>query len=114
VPGETDAGSWRKADGMTTEHAEIGPTAGTPHDGQRARAAAAAVEQNTSHLHLPVIGRVELPPTDQLAFMGGILVLAAVGVMELPVALVLTTGHLLAHNRHVQLLRDFGKGLEEA
>jgi hypothetical protein len=100
---------------MTTEHAEIGPAAGTPHDGEpRARAATAAVEQNTSHLDVPVLGRVELPPTDQLAFMGGILALAAVGVMEWPVALVLATGHLLAHNRHVQLLRDFGKALEEA
>lgn len=100
---------------MTVEHAVGGPAAGSEPRGQgTARAAAMAAERNTSHLQVPVLGRVELPPTDQLAFMGGILTLAAVGIMEWPVALVITAGHLLAHNRHVQILRDFGKALEDA
>jgi hypothetical protein len=100
---------------MNTEHAVLEPVA-EPAPGGRpaAHAAAAAAERHTTHLHVPVLGRVELPPPDQLAFMGGIVTLAVVGVMEWPVALVLTAGHLLAHNRHVQLLRDFGKALEEA
>jgi hypothetical protein len=79
-----------------------------------ATATAVAAERNTTHLDLPVLGRVELPPSDQLAFMGGVLTLAAFGIVEWPVAIVLTAGHLLAHNRHVQLLREFGKALEEA
>ena len=100
---------------MTVEHAAGRSAAGPKHGGQgTARAAAVATERNTSHLHVPVLGRVELPPGDQLAFMGGILVLAAVGIMEWPVAVVLTAGHLLAHNRHVQCIRDFGEALEDA
>jgi hypothetical protein len=79
-----------------------------------ARAAAEAAERNTLHLDLPVLGRVELPPPDDLAYMGGIVTLAAVGIIEWPIAVVLTTGHLLAHNRHVRFLRDFGEALEEA
>jgi hypothetical protein len=100
---------------MTVEHAAGGPAVGSEPRGQgTAHAAAVAAERNTSHVHMPVLGRIELPPTDQLAFMGGILTLAAVGIMEWPVALVITTGHLLAHNRHVRVLRDFGKALEDA
>jgi hypothetical protein len=101
----------------TTEQEQAGPEPVAPAtcDGRpAARAAVMAAERNTSSMHVPMLGRVELPPTDQLAFMGGILTLAVVGVVEWPVAIVLTTGHLLAHNRHVQLLRDFGKALEEA
>ena len=100
---------------MTVEHTVGEPVAGSaPGRKRTARAATVATERNTSHLKVPVLGRLELPPTDQLAYMGGILVLAAVGIMEWPVALVITTGHLLAHNRHVQVLRDFGNALEDA
>jgi hypothetical protein len=100
---------------MSAEHAVGEPAARSKPSGQRTmRAAAVAAERNTSHLDMPILGRVELPPSDQLAFMGGIITLAAVGMIEWPVAIVLTAGHLLAHNRHVQILRDFGKALEEA
>ena len=99
---------------MTTETAAR-PEAGPAHHPRHtARAAVKAAERNALHVDLPVLGRVELPPRDDLAFMGGIVTLAAVGIIEWPIAVVLTTGHLLAHNRHVRLLRDFGKALEEA
>jgi hypothetical protein len=100
---------------MSVEHAAGEPVARSKPSRQRTmRAAAMATERNTTHMDMPVLGRVELPPADQLAFMGGIITLAAVGMIEWPVAIVLTAGHLLAHNRHVQILRDFGKALEEA
>jgi hypothetical protein len=100
---------------MTTAHDAARPGAAAAPGGQAtARAAGATAERHTSHLDVPILGRVELPPTDQLAFLGGVVTLAVVGIMEWPVAIVLTVGHVLAHNRHVQLLRDFGKALEEA
>jgi hypothetical protein len=57
---------------------------------------------------------VHMPPLEQIAFMGGIATLAVIGIIEWPVAAVLTVGHILAHNRHHALLRDFGEALDEA
>ncbi|MFF3847224.1 hypothetical protein [Streptomyces sp. NPDC002328] len=76
-------------------------------------AAERAVARNA--VTLDVFGaRVELPPPDQLAFIAGVGVLAAVEIIEWPVALVLALGHQLAHNHHSRLLREFGEALEEA
>jgi hypothetical protein len=60
------------------------------------------------------MAHVHMPPLDQIAFMGGIATLAVIGIIEWPVAAVLTVGHILAHNRHHALLRDFGEALDEA
>src|SRR6059058_6137419 len=61
-----------------------------------ARAAAeAAVTHNA--LVVDVFGkRLELPPPDHLAFMAGLGVLAALEIIEWPVALAITIGHKLA------------------
>ncbi|TQE21115.1 hypothetical protein SipoB123_27440 [Streptomyces ipomoeae] len=64
---------------------------------------------------LDVFGaRVELLPPEQLAFLAGVGVLAAVEIIEWPVALVLAVGHQLAHSHHGRVLREFGEALEEA
>lgn len=60
------------------------------------------------------MGTLSLPPLNELAFLAGVSVLAVTGLMSWPVALTIGTGHLLAHNRHIQLLRDFGEALEQA
>jgi hypothetical protein len=60
------------------------------------------------------VGHVYLPPLDQIAYMGGTVTLALIGIIEWPVAAVLTVGHILANNRHHALLRDFGEALDEA
>jgi len=72
------------------------------------------VQRNSVHVALPLIGEVNLPPKDELAFMGGIAGMAAIGFLEWPVALVLVLGHALASNRHNMLMQEFGKALEEA
>jgi hypothetical protein len=77
-------------------------------------AAASAKAKNSIHVAVPGIGHVHLPPPDQLAFMGGTVTLALIGIIEWPVAAVLTVGHILANNRHHALLRDFGEALDEA
>jgi hypothetical protein len=66
------------------------------------------------HLELPGVGVVQLPPKDDLAFMGGVVGMAVIGVLEWPVALLLVCGHALAANRHSRLIREFGNALEEA
>lgn len=60
------------------------------------------------------MGQVCLPPLDQVVFLGGIATLALLSMIEWPVAGVLAVGHILAHNRHHALLRDFGEALDHA
>jgi len=73
-----------------------------------------AVQRNSVHLELPVVGVVHLPPADELVFIGGVAGLAIAGLLEWPVALLLGVGHALATNRHNKLLRSFGDALSEA
>jgi hypothetical protein len=63
---------------------------------------------------LPVVGRVTLPSTEQLAFIGGVGALAVAGVIEWPVAVAVGVGHTLVQNRQSKLVHDFGEALEEA
>lgn len=64
---------------------------------------------------LDVFGnKVELPSRDQLAFLAGLGVLAALEVIEWPVAVAIAVGHKLAHSHHGRALREFGEALEEA
>lgn len=63
---------------------------------------------------LPVVGRVRLPRPEQLAFYGALGVLAAVEIIEWPVALVLATGHLLLHDEHSRVAQEIGEALEDA
>jgi hypothetical protein len=46
--------------------------------------------------------------------LGGIATLAVLEIIEWPIAVVLTAGHILAHNRHHVLLREFGEALDKA
>lgn len=82
----------------------------------RARTAAAdATEKNSSQLKLPYgIGVITLPAPQRLAWYGGVTVVATVGLLEWPVAVVLIVGHLLAEDHHNRLIHDFGEGLAEA
>ena len=63
---------------------------------------------------LPVFGRVRLPRPEQLAFYGALGVLAAVEIIEWPVALVLATGHLLIQDEHNRIAEEIGEALAEA
>jgi hypothetical protein len=77
-------------------------------------AAERAVQRETVHIRLPLAGELRLPPRDDLAFLGGVVFLTAIGVLEWPVAVLLGVGHELAANRHNKLLRSFGEALEAA
>jgi hypothetical protein len=77
------------------------------------RAASKAQHRNSLHVTVPVLGRVALPPPEQLAYLGGLGTLAVVGLLEWPVAAVLGVGHLLAADRNNKIIADFGEALEE-
>jgi hypothetical protein len=57
---------------------------------------------------------VRLPAADELTFLGGLAALAALGLLEWPIALLLGAGHELATSKHHSLLRNFGEALEAA
>lgn len=76
-------------------------------------AAARATRRNSIGIELPGLGTVRLPPVNELAFLGGIGVLAVAGLVEWPVAAVLVAGHVLTANRNNKVLHDFGEALEE-
>jgi hypothetical protein len=85
---------------------------GTRHPGHRA--ARATTRRNSTTLSLPLVGSVQLPPPEQLAYLGGVTTLVALGIVEWPIAAVLGVGHLLAATRGNKVLADFGEALEEA
>ncbi|GAB3221740.1 hypothetical protein GCM10027535_20850 [Mycolicibacterium hippocampi] len=79
------------------------------------REAVQAVREAQSFaVDLPVLGRVRLPRPEQLAFYGALGVLAAVEIIEWPVALVLATGHLLIQDEHNRVAQEIGEALADA
>jgi hypothetical protein len=71
-------------------------------------------EGETFVVNLPLIGKTEIPRPEQLAYYGGIAALAALELIDWPVALVITFGHLLASNHHNKLLEELGEAIEDA
>lgn len=65
-------------------------------------------------LELPLVGEVTVPPADKIAYYAGVGVLAAVQVIEWPLALVITAGHLLADQHLSGLAAGLGEALESA
>jgi hypothetical protein len=57
--------------------------------------------------------RLETPPVEHLAFYTGVGLLAAAEIIEWPVALVITTGHLLAGLTKRPALASLGEAMDE-
>ncbi|MGY1792943.1 hypothetical protein ACI796_03015 [Geodermatophilus sp. SYSU D00525] len=73
-----------------------------------------ALQGNRVDVPLPVLGTVHLPPLDSLALYAGLAALAAVEVLEWPVAAAIGVGHLLVQQEHFRFLHHFGEALEKA
>ncbi|MEU6072560.1 hypothetical protein [Micromonospora sp. NPDC047074] len=65
-------------------------------------------------VEIPVLGEVAVPPPDKIAYYAGIGVLAALQVIEWPLALVITAGHVLADQHLSGLAKGIGEALETA
>jgi hypothetical protein len=70
-------------------------------------------EGETFVVNVPVVGQMEIPRPEQLAYYGGLAALAAFELIDWPVALVIAAGHLLAANHHNKLLEELGEAMEE-
>jgi hypothetical protein len=71
-------------------------------------------EGETFHVNVPVLGQMEIPRPEQLAYFGGLAALAALELIDWPVAVVIAAGHLLASNHHNKLLEELGEAMEDA
>jgi hypothetical protein len=89
--------------------AESSRTAASHRDAvQRVRRA------QTFAVDLPIVGRVRIPRPEQLAFYGALGAMAAVEIIEWPVALALAAGHVLLQNEHSRVAEEIGEALEDA
>ncbi|TCB92069.1 hypothetical protein E0H26_25120 [Micromonospora zingiberis] len=68
----------------------------------------------TRRIDIPGLGEVAMPPPDKLAYYAGIGVLTALQVIEWPLALVITAGHLLADQHLSGLAKGIGEALQSA
>ncbi len=71
-------------------------------------------EGETFVVNVPVVGQLEIPRPEQLAYFGGLAALAALELIDWPVAVVIAAGHLLASNHHNKILEELGEAMEEA
>ena len=62
----------------------------------------------------PRAGLDQAPPPDHLIFYAGLGLLAALQVIEWPVALIVGVGHMLADQRHWRTGQGMGEALEAA
>jgi hypothetical protein len=62
---------------------------------------------------LPIVGRVRIPRPDQLAYYGALAGLAALEIIDWPIALVIGAGHVLAENHHNKVAQELGEALEQ-
>ena len=68
----------------------------------------------TFAVNLPLLGQVDIPRPEELAYYGGLAALAAFELIDWPVALVIAAGHVMASSHHNRLLEELGEAMEEA
>lgn len=82
--------------------------------GNSADAAVKAIRSHDTAVTIPAAGTLHLPSKSTLAYFAGIGALAALGIIEWPVAAVVAIGHLLAQQHGNAALEEFGQGLTDA
>ena len=65
-------------------------------------------------VQVPLLGEMAVPLPDKVAYYAGLGVLAALQVIEWPLAVVITAGHLLADQHMSGLVKGVGEALESA
>jgi hypothetical protein len=64
-------------------------------------------------VNLPIVGKVDIPRPEQIAYYGGLAALAALEIIDWPVAVVIVAGHVLASNHRNKILEELGEAMEE-
>jgi hypothetical protein len=66
-------------------------------------------DAETFAVTLPVVGRVRVPRPEQLAYYGALAGLAALEIIDWPIALAIGAGQVLASNHHNMVAQELGK-----
>ncbi|HKC28803.1 MAG TPA: hypothetical protein VKB75_12395 [Jatrophihabitans sp.] len=83
--------------------------------GDSARPAARRVDAlEHGAIDLPVIGTVRLPAPEHLAYYGAVGLLAALEVIDWPIAVLIAAGHALANRQHGRTIQELAEALEAA
>ena len=86
--------------------------ADTPRRSASQSEAVARIREAEDRGRVPVIGKVAVPPPEQLAYYGGCPA-GRFEIIDWPVAVAVAAGHVLASN-HRGVLEQIGEALEEA
>jgi len=73
-----------------------------------------SVEHNLHHVRLPVVGEVVLPPPQRMVYYAGMGAMAAAGLIEWPLTVMIVAGHVLADQDIFGRLRGLGEAMESA
>lgn len=71
-------------------------------------------ERHGPVMDVPVVGTITLPPPEHLIWYGATFTLAALELIDWPIAVLVAVGKALADNRHNQTLENVGDALENA
>jgi hypothetical protein len=71
-------------------------------------------EARSLAVDLPIVGRVRIPHPEQVAYFGALGVLAAIEIIDWPIALAIAAGHVLVQNQHNRVAKEVGEALEDA
>ena len=71
-------------------------------------------EARSLAVDLPIVGRVRIPHPEQVAYFGALAVLAAIEIIDWPIALAIAAGHVLVQNQHNRVAKEVGEALEDA
>jgi hypothetical protein len=71
-------------------------------------------EAETFAVTLPIVGRLRIPRPDQLAYYGALAGLAALEIIDWPIAVAIGAGHVLASKHHNKVAQELGEALESA
>ncbi len=114
VAGAPAGGSARRRPGNTGKMTTNAPKNRSTGRKSSAGAAREVTDRHSTVLRLPALGEVHLPGADQLAFLGGLGLLAALDILDWPLAVAVGVGHTLVSDRSNRVVREFGEALEEA
>jgi hypothetical protein len=90
-------------------------TRGSPHRTSTHGSAAQRVrEAEGVAVDLPVVGKVQIPPAEELAYYVGLAVLAASEIIEWPVALIVAASHALTYSHHNRVAQELGEAVDES
>lgn len=77
------------------------------------QAAQQSVQGNSTCMQLPLVGKITIPPPEDLAWYVGVGFLGVVGAVDWPIIGIVSLGKLLSQVRRNKTLQDFGQALEE-